>query len=508
MPTVNNYSFSNVTYVIEEGANVATAVGASYATLTISPTSGYEITAGDFSIDPSFSNSYVDSVTFAQDGNNVICTINFTAGVTMPSSNVNIPLCVIGQGVIKEITISGKVSAAVGSNVTGDASETDTPYSNSGAIGTNELLFSRTYTASTGYYWSTSSFPNVQITTGNQSNYNITQTPTYNLDNQLTSVSFDVNYTYPSNSISGDVINITVPSTKEIYVPTEYVTSYGKFPINIGKGAQTHELLISGGEGATFSVTIDDGTTVTPIVTSVDIPENGLYPIDIDFPAFTGSTSPIKYEITISGDVDPSFAQVNPIIVNQYGILPRVSFTATSAAGITGYSTVSVDFEPQTSLKDPVVAVLDWTLSYAGTSLTFDGIPVNEDFSGYAPVTVECAPTPSFNPYINVVSSAGVNIGDKFNLVYPEGAEGYSPFTYEVVSVPGSAIFVTPNITVQTGQLIDMYRNEGNVINIKSAKSTEISATSINLIIEVEISRFGSEDATFTLDLDNFLSVT
>ena len=53
-----------------------------------------------------------------------------------------------------------------------------------------------------------------------------------------------------------------------------------------------------------------------------------------------------------------------------------------------------------------------------------------------------------------------------------------------------------------------MYRNEGNVINIKSAKSTEISATSINLIIEVEISRFGSEDATFTLDLDNFLSVT
>ena len=37
MPTINNYTFSDVTYVIEENADIATAVGASFATLTISP---------------------------------------------------------------------------------------------------------------------------------------------------------------------------------------------------------------------------------------------------------------------------------------------------------------------------------------------------------------------------------------------------------------------------------------------------------------------------------------
>ncbi len=76
MPTINNYTFSDVTYIIEENADIATAVGASFATLTISPLSGFTIDASDFSIDPSFSNTYVSSVTFAQSGANVICTIN------------------------------------------------------------------------------------------------------------------------------------------------------------------------------------------------------------------------------------------------------------------------------------------------------------------------------------------------------------------------------------------------------------------------------------------------
>ena len=79
MPTINNYTFSNVTHTIAENTDIATAIGASFVTITISPINGYTATASDFSLDPSFSNAYVDSVTFAQSGDNVICTINFVA---------------------------------------------------------------------------------------------------------------------------------------------------------------------------------------------------------------------------------------------------------------------------------------------------------------------------------------------------------------------------------------------------------------------------------------------
>lgn len=203
MPTFNNYTFSNVTYTITEGDSIPTETGGT-AVITISPVSGYTLDAADFSLDPGFSNSYVDSVVFAQDGDNVTATVTFTAGTVMPSANVTIPLCVIGSGEVELITIGGKYSSIIGSNIT-PTSETDVVYSNSGSLGQSELLFSKTYTADSGYYFDI--VPTAQILVGNQSNYNIAQTPTYNIDGQLTALQFDVNYVYPNNSVSGDEIN-------------------------------------------------------------------------------------------------------------------------------------------------------------------------------------------------------------------------------------------------------------------------------------------------------------
>lgn len=510
MPTINNYTFSNVTHTIAENADIATAIGASFVTITISPINGYTATASDFSIDPGFSNAYVDSVTFAQSGDDVICTVNFVAGATMPSGNVTIPLCIIGAGEIELLILSGRITTTIGSNISGETPGTTiVTISEEGSVGEQiALISSDSYAASTGYYWPNSSFPSIVLEEGNESNYEIIKTPVYNSNNQLTGISFDVNYIFPSTSQLNNKIVINIPSTKQIYVPEEYVTSYGRFLTSINKAAQTQELVLYGGEGATFSVTLDDGTTVTPVVTNVDMPANGIYPIDIDFPAFTGLISPLQYEITISGDVSPSFAQPNPIIVNQYGILPRISFTGSSSNGITGFSTVSVDVDPDTTFEEPIIATLNWSLSYTGTSLVFDGPPSNESFDKYAYTLVECTATPTFNPYINVVSSAGVDVGDQFNLIYPPGADGYSPFTYEVTSVPGgTTIGVSPNITVQDGQFIEIYKSKGTIINIKSTNATQVTSTSIDLVMEVEILRAGNEDITFTLDIDSFMSV-
>ena len=60
--------------------------------ITITPNSGSTLTASDLSVANSATGSYVDSVSFAQSGANVIATVNFTDGVNMPNSNVNIDL--------------------------------------------------------------------------------------------------------------------------------------------------------------------------------------------------------------------------------------------------------------------------------------------------------------------------------------------------------------------------------------------------------------------------------
>jgi hypothetical protein len=215
MPTINNYTFSDVQFTVPENSFISDT--SATAVITISPLTGYTATASDFALEQGFSNQYVQSVTFTQDGDNVLCTVTFVTSAVMPSANVTIPLCVIGSAEVVEITIAGTVSAVVGTNVTGDTTETDTPYSNSGAIGETESLFTRTYNAASGYYWSVT--PSINVTQGNQSNYNIVQTPTFDSNNRLTNISYDVNYIYPNNSISGDHISIRVPNAKEIYAP-------------------------------------------------------------------------------------------------------------------------------------------------------------------------------------------------------------------------------------------------------------------------------------------------
>ena len=160
MPTINDYTFSDVQFTVPEDSFISDT--SPTAVITISPLPGYTATAADFSLDPSFSNDYVQSVVFTQDGDNVLCTITFVTAAVMPSSNVTIPLCVIGSAEVAEITIDGFFSANVGTNVNGSPNEVDTPFSNSGLQGEIETLFTKSYTAASGYYLTTTGLQVVQ----------------------------------------------------------------------------------------------------------------------------------------------------------------------------------------------------------------------------------------------------------------------------------------------------------------------------------------------------------
>lgn len=511
MPTINNYTFSDVTYVIEENADIATAVGASYATLTISPVSGFEISASDFSLDSSFSNSYVSSVTFAQNGVNVICTINFIPGVTMPSSNVTIPLCVVGQGELVEITISGLLTAVVGNNITGGSDETDTPYSNSGAFGSTELLFSRTYNASSGYYWDSDSIPTASIIEGNQSNYSIGQVPTYDSSSRLTNITFNVNYTYPNQSISGDEILITVPDTKEVYVSDECITNHG---INThwvpSTGITRTNQAIYGSEGADFSVVMTDtlGNTYN-LVTNEVMGSSGVYYFDIEYPAIGFDVNNI-YTITISGDICASANFRNPIQVIQQKQEPRfqgveITFTGTSSNGITGYSDVTINGGYLSEPGEDVYAEIDWNLSVSSGSLAFNRSIIEEDFTNA-----------TFSQYIvngNFSNVSTFNIdsttsppatGAKFNI---GSNEGKAPFLFEVTGSTATSISVTPNITVSDNVNIFTFTNKGNVIRVGETTFTRVDVDTVNIKTKVYVDKFGTDDVTMTLDIDNILNV-
>lgn len=503
MPTINNYTFSPVSFQVEEQDDIIDSIGQNFATITIYPNDGFTVAASDFSAS-GYNESYIDNVEFVQSGSNVICNVFFVAGITMPSANVDLALCVTGQGVVNEITIAGTFTANVGSNVTGDSSETNTPYSNSGVFGETELLFSKTYTAAANHYLDVGA--GMQIVQGIQSNYNIAQTPTYDSENRLTSITYDVNYIYPNENISGDKIAIRLIKGIEIFVKPQYVTNY-QFPYSAvsGSGA-TLIYYVHGQEGATFSlnVTAANGSNFTP-ANNVTIPANGIYEVEIDFPDINAESYQSEtYTLTISGDLEPNFSQPTSITVVQSVKIPRLTFTATTTGSMTGFTpieTSSVAFSDFT--KNPRKVYIDWILTspnVLGLKTPSDEIKMqgSENFNFGTTAAVANSST------MTVDDTSNLAAGYKFNLYQYSGR---GEFKYEITSIDSlTQISVTPNITVANNTAISAFNNNGNVINIEDVLLTQNAETGdVTLKATINIEYFGSDDATFTLDLDELI---
>lgn len=531
MPTINNYTFSDVTYVVEENADIATAIGASFATLTISPASGFTIDANDFSIDPSFfPNTYVGSVTFAQNGANVICTINFAAGVTMPSSNVNIPLCVVGQGVVNEITIAGTFTANVGTNVTGDSTETNTPYSNSGAFGQSELLFSKTYTAVSNHYLDIGA--GMQVIQGNQSNYNIAQTPTYDSENRLTSITYDVNYIYPNENISGDKIAIRSIKAVEIFTIANpkvkrwcwYVSGKGcyKTDRNIESVGRTQIWRVWGDEGAVFSVVLtDDNSETGPntwnLATNTSIPSSGYVDVEVVFPDIQNlSLEVVRYFLTISGaDVDIS----NTVeYFNQYNAAPKMIFNGSSSQGMTGFTQVEYQGDAISNYATPVKVPVEWNITApSGSKIGLSYPYLEEDREVYPLIpemqtTIASTTSASTGGTITLNSTDGIAAGDRFNAYdassIKEQAVSLAPFNYEVISVDSSTqISVSPNISVANDVDILFVKNNGTNIEFELTSVEVTGASTATIKGFVDVYSVGDLTTNFTIDVDQFLYV-
>ena len=489
--------------------------------LTISPAEGYSVSANDFSLDPSFSDPNVTSVAFTQSGNNVLCTVTFSTSFVMPSSNVNINLCIIGQGAPVERSIRGFVTASVHENLdAGDGNETLTLYDNTGSMNSTEALFTRTYTADTGYYFTNQ--PTVSVLTGNQSDYNIVQTPTYNADNQVVSYLVTVNYKYPAENVSDDFIKIDIPkeSVGIIYTPQLRLIGYEFDTSALGSSEEIRTLTVIGEPGTTFSTTLNDGTTNTTIIDNEDIGGNGRYDYDIVFPSAGSSTYTITISTTETNDID----QPNPIIVNRLNDITIEIDVTNPPTSISGWPTLNPTASYGALSSTPFsndlynssgawLIEIDENITPTSGSGTFT-INKQIQLSDFAEATIPTAVTDGSQTNSTTLvldDTTGILAGDKFN--YNNTDPLIAPFTYEVVSVDSATqLTITPSITVPDATPLAFNRSNGNVIQILESNVALVPNTSnlatANLKFNIAVIRYGDANKTFNLDLSNIISYT
>ena len=508
MPSFNNYTFTDIQYTIPEGSNVSILYPT--AQITIVPNEGYTAVAADFSLDSSFSDNAVQSVVFTQDGLNVLCTVTFDTGFVMPSGNYTIPLCVVGEGGVSLITIDGTFIANVGPNISGDVNES-VPYTNSGSVGELELLFTKNYTANTGYYLTSTG---LQVVTGNASNYNIVQAPTYDGDNNLTGISYAVNYLYPNQSIDGDTLRINQVSAKEIYVapPAPVVTGYGFLPTSVSpKGTTIRNWEISGEIGATFSIVMTSQSGGSwNLATNQVIPATGSTILNVPFPAIVGMANEEIYTITFSGGIDP--ALINPIIMYQFTALPRIAFTGSSINGITGYTPVTTERTALTRLvEDSNLITIEWDISTPDGLLQYPNTVNRTTITNMDPVlATENTSAVTNSTSLDLNSTTGLAAGDKFNLPttsFGENDSGYAPFQYEVTAVNSSTnITISPAISMLEDNRIIFWKNSGNVSTINSTSYTPATDSSGKLTLVFDVTGYGDADSIFIIDLDTIFN--
>ena len=311
-----NYTATVLQYTILENTNISSQHPTAVIKIIANP--GYTVTAGDFSWNGPLAG--VTSVAFTQDGAFVLCTVTYDTASVMPAYNVNIGLCIIGDAVLAAVTVAGTLTSVVDASVTTTTpSETNTPYHASGAEGaTSGTLFTRTYTAPSGSYWPENTAPSIQLTSGDLGQYNITQTPTYTANNELTAITYTVTYIFTDTNVSGDKFDITIPKVATILIPATGVTSFTGPTTGVQASGTNYVMAVQGAAGATYSISMSDGTTSTVVVTNAVLGATGNAQHNFIIPENTG-TSNITWTATISGDIEAgvpttiTFIQLYPV---------------------------------------------------------------------------------------------------------------------------------------------------------------------------------------------------
>jgi hypothetical protein len=415
----NNFTITQVSFTETEGNDLGNGV---IYTLIIEPDTGYSLDVNNFAlIAPYPAGIDSSSATFTQNGAQINLTIQFLAGTIMPGNDLDVPLCIQGFADAAGFSISGAVSI---NTLEATPLPQFVTYSNTGGLNETEVVFTETITANANYYFFTE--PVMGVTTGNAANYAITNSKVYNIAGQLTSITFNVSYTYPNANVSGDLLQINATAIP-IIAATDYVNAYNIDQSTISANGDTRVLSLIGDPGSVFTVILNEiGTgNATTLANNVTMPATGTYSIPgVTFPVATANADP--YTIVISGDINPNIANSGADVLLNFTQLSQVTFTIqATATGNISIGTNSYEF----------IAVPNYTYAPGETNTFNFSFKVNSLAGPLSIIsTVNAA---SFNPvitdpaYIDTLYSIG-NIAQGINLK--------------------GEFFVSGTITVQTTQ--------------------------------------------------------
>lgn len=322
----------------------------SQITLTITPDTGYSVDANNFSpIAPL--PTYVNSVTFTQNGTNIDCIIVYTSPSIMPAADVLIALCIQGFASEAPIVIGGTLKSGGITNVsTPSAGDLPSNFSGSGKWDSSLTVFTQAVVASTGYYFKTK--PVLSISKGNRSEYTVTSIETLDPKKRLIQVVFSVSYKFPVNDVSGNEF-VLIANAIQYYNPLVKITAY-KFNTGtvVNAGGDTRNFTIYGITGANWALigSYVPGNVVVVNASGV-IDGTGKAVVSVIFPATTNVDR--TYTFTLTGDLATSFNTANgqtstPSVIQYIQSSLSLAFTSTNAA-VTPGSPVIRYFLPYTS---------------------------------------------------------------------------------------------------------------------------------------------------------------
>ena len=451
-----NYSVSEINFVETVGNDLGNL---GVYSLTLTPDTGYTLNSGVFSltnpIPPGITNT-----SFNQVGPNVRFDFEFSAGTIMPANNIEFPLCFQGYAELASFIIQGSVDIAT-SNAT--PLSQIVPYSGSGEFSSTSVVYAQTILADNNYYFFVE--PTASLAVGDPSAYNITSSKTFGGPNgELTAVTFSVEYTYPAENVSGDLINI-VGEAIPIIARTQLINAFNLggasgYEFTASNAGESANLNLIGDPNALYSVSLFDnlgGETVYATNQTMDASGAVTIP-NITIPSYASGNPP--YELIITGEINPAIANVgNTIVIDilqQEPVFIEIDAETTDSnltlAGVpdTINLAANANFTPGT---EPVLN-FSFTATTSAGEITYDP-PVTAD--SFAPVI----PDPTAADYSYTISNltAGLN-GD--NTVFTVSgtievyATGDSPITHVLnldnhLSTVELPTIVTKGISNETG---------------------------------------------------------
>lgn len=390
-----NYSVSEINFIEPVGNDLGN-LGA--YSLTLTPDAGYTLDAGVFNLIAPIP-SGITNTSFNQAGPNVRFDFTFANGTIMPANDIEFPLCFQGYAELANFIIQGSVDIST-TNATPLSQLV--PYSNSGPYNTAEVVYTQTILADSNYYFFVE--PTASLAVGDPNAYNITSSKTFGGPNgELTAVTFSVEYTYPAENVSNDLINIE-GNAIPIIVDTQLINAFNfsgatGYQFTVNSAGEVRDLNLIGDPNAVYSVSLFDNLgneTVYATNQVMDSSGTAIVP-NITIPSYTAGNPP--YELIISGEINPSIANDgNNIVIDilqQEPVFIEINATTTDSnltlAGVpdTLNLAANVNYTPGT---EPVL-----NFSFTATSVAGEITQIN-------PVTAN-----SFTPVIPDPTAVGYN---------------------------------------------------------------------------------------------------